>query len=41
MFKVNFAKKMLSKALTSVIFSCINKNDYFIKETDIFGCIVI
>ena len=31
----------LSKALTRLIFSCINKNCFFIKETDTFGSIVV
>ena len=31
---------LLSKALTCMIFSFINKNDYFIKEMDTFGFIV-
>ena len=32
---------LLSKALTCILFSCTNKNDFFIKETDTFGHIVI
>ena len=31
----------LSKALTCMKFSCINKNCFFIKETDTFGHIVV
>ena len=31
----------LSKALTWMIFSCINNNCFFIKETDSFGQIVV
>ena len=32
---------LVSKGLTCKIFSCINKNGHFIKETDIFGHIVV
>ena len=32
---------LLSKVLTCMIFSCINTNGFFIKETDTYGHIVV
>ena len=36
-----FKEMLLSKALNCMFFSCINKNGYFVMETDTFGHIVV
>ena len=40
-FKSKLKDMLLSKALTCMNFSCINKSGYFIVETDTFGYIVV
>ena len=40
--KIGYVKEMLlSKALTYMNFYCVNKNGFFIMETDTFGYIVV